>query len=246
MEALLATEGIGWIAAAAFVAGLVRGFAGFGTAMVFLPVAGQFLPPFAVLTVLFVMDLVAPLPKLPSALRDGHPPDIARLVGAAALTVPLGLWVLGQVDPDLFRWGVSLAALLLLALLVAGVRYGGPMTPPLVLATGGIGGFTGGLMGLPGPPVIFLYMASRLPPAAIRGNIYAYLLFVDVLMLGVIWAMGRLVPAALWTGAVMILPYMAGILIGTALFRPGRETLYRRIAYGVIAVSALSGLPLGD
>ena len=246
MEALLATEGVGWIALAALAAGLVRGFAGFGNAMVFLPVAGQFLSPFAALTALMVMDIVGPIPRLRSAARDGHMPDIVRLCVAAMFTVPIGLTILGWVDPAVFRYGVSIAAILLLGLLISGIKYTGPMTPPLVLTTGGLGGLSAGLVGLPGPPVIFLYMASRLPPRSIRGNIYVYLFFLDILLLLVLWLMGNLVVSAVWLGAAMILPYMAGVLAGTAIFRPEAERAYRIVAYLIIAASALSGLPLWD
>lgn len=246
MDALLATEGVWWIAFAALAAGLVRGFAGFGNAMVFLPVAGQFLPPFAALTALMVMDIVGPIPRLRGAVRDGHMPDIARLCIAAMFTVPLGLWILGRTDPEVFRYGVSFAAFVLLALLITGVKYRGRMTPPLVFTAGGLGGMSAGLVGLPGPPVIFLYMASTLPVRAIRGNIYVYLFFLDILLLTVLWLMGNLVWGAVWLGAAMILPYMAGVLAGTAIFRPEAERAYRMVAYVIIAVSALSGLPIWD
>ena len=52
----------------ATLAGLVRGFSGFGTAMVFIPIAGQVLSPIATLTVLFVMDLIGPIPNVPLSL----------------------------------------------------------------------------------------------------------------------------------------------------------------------------------
>lgn len=246
MDALLATEGLAWIVLAATLSGLVRGFAGFGNAMVFLPVAGQFLPPFAALTALMVMDIIGPIPRLRGAARDGHMPDIARLCIGAVFTVPIGLWILGRTDPEVFRYAVSGAAIILLTLLITGVKYRGKLTPPLVFGTGGLGGMSAGLVGLPGPPVIFLYMASTLPVRAIRGNIYVYLFFLDILLLFVIWLMGNMVISAVWLGAALILPYAAGVLIGTALFRPEAERIYRIIAYVIIAASALSGLPIWD
>ncbi len=246
MDALLATEGLWWIVLAAVASGLVRGFAGFGNAMVFLPVAGQFLSPFAALTALMVMDIVGPIPRLRGAARDGHMPDIARLCVGAMFTVPIGLYILGRTDPEVFRYGVSFAAILLLGLLATGMKYRGSMTPPLVFGTGGLGGLSAGLVGLPGPPVIFLYMASTLPVQAIRGNIYVYLFFLDILLLFVLWLMGNLVWSAVGVGAAMILPYMVGVLVGTAIFRPEAEKTYRIVAYVIIAISALSGLPFWD
>ena len=54
---------------AAFLAGLIRGFSGFGSAVVFLPVAGQFVSPIWALSILVVMDLFGPLPLLRAASK---------------------------------------------------------------------------------------------------------------------------------------------------------------------------------
>ena len=53
-------------------------------------------------------------------------------------------------------------------------------------------------------------------------------------------------PGVLLLGVLLILPYMAGNLIGARFFRPEQEGIYRRVAYLLIAASALSGLPLWD
>lgn len=61
---LLGTGGLALLGPAAFAAGLVRGFSGFGTALVFLPVAAQILSPFGAILALIFMELPAPLPNL--------------------------------------------------------------------------------------------------------------------------------------------------------------------------------------
>lgn len=240
------TDGFWLLATGAFLAGIVRGFAGFGTAMVYLPVAGMVLGPFEALTTLIVKDLTAPLIHVPRALREGHPPDVLRLGAGALVALPLGVFVLSRVEPDVFRWGVSLVALGLLAALLLGLRYKGPMTPPLVFGTGALGGFLGGAVGLPGPPVILLYMASTLPARAIRANATLYLLLADVLLLAVFWVNGFVVASALALGFLMIWPYLLGNWLGAALFRPEYEVLYRRVAYAIIAGSAILGLPVWE
>ncbi|MEO0700676.1 MAG: TSUP family transporter [Pseudomonadota bacterium] len=242
----IAPQALAWIAAAALIAGLVRGFSGFGTAMIFLPVAGQHLLPFTALTALVIMDIVAPMAMVPRALRDGHPADVMRLGAGLAVAMPLGVWVLTAVEPEVFRYAVSLSTLGLLVLLVAGLRYQGALTPPMVTGTGALGGLLGGSVGLPGPPVIMLYMASPLPASAIRANITLYLILADIALLTLLWLFGQLVWQALALGAALIVPYLIGILAGTWVFVPGREALYRAVAYAIIAASALSGLPVWD
>ena len=233
------------VAFAALVAGLVRGFAGFGTAMIYLPVAAQVSPIFA-LTTMIVIDLVAPLIHVPRAIRDGHPSDVLRLALGAAVTLPIGIWLLTIFSPEVFRWGVSLAALLLLVLLWAGVRYRGTPTKPMVFGTGALGGVLTGAVGLPGPPVILLYMASTLPSSVVRANNMLYLILADVLLLGAIWWIGFLEVAALSVGAVLILLYLLGNWLGGRLYRPDAEKTYRTVAYLIIAISAIYGLPVWD
>ena len=184
--AAIASDGIWLLAITALVAGLVRGFAGFGTAMVYLPVAGQILPPFEALTTLMVMDLIGPLPNLPRAFRISDRLDILRLSLGALIAVPLGVLVLGLIEPAMFRYGVSLIAIALLILLISGFRYQGKLRPRMIFGTGAIGGFLAGSVGLPGPPVIMLYMASPHPVAVIRANIMVYLLLVDLVMIAVL------------------------------------------------------------
>lgn len=243
---VIATDGFWFLVITAAIAGAVRGFSGFGTAMVYLPVAGQFLSPFEALTTLMIMDLVGPLPNIPKAIRISHRGDVLRLSLGALVAVPFGVLVLGLIAPEVFRYGVSLISITLLILLIAGIRYRGDLRPPMVYGTGGLGGLLAGSVGLPGPPVIMLYMASAHPAAVIRANIMVYLLLTDVIMIAVLHLNGYLVVSAVLLGGMLTLPYLVGNVLGGYLFAPGYERLYRAVAYFIIAVSALNGLPLFD
>jgi len=244
LGAALALPGLGWLIAAAAVAGLVRGFSGFGTAMVFLPVAGQFVPPVAAITVLAVMDAFGPLPNLPRALRDGDPADIGRLLAGTLLLLPVGLAVLSVLDPAVFRSLVGAVALTLVACLILGLRYRGRLRPRMVFGIGGVAGFLGGAAGVPGPPVILFYMASPQPAAVIRANTMLYLFSFDLLILAMLWAWGGLAWPPVLLGLVLVAPVVLGNMAGAALFRPAYERVYRGVAYAIVAGSALSGLPV--
>ncbi len=228
------------------VAGLVRGFSGFGTALVYLPIAGQVLPPFEALTTLITMDLIGPIPNIPHAWRRSHKSDVARLALGAALGLPIGVWALSRVAPEVFRYGVSLIALGLLVALLAGLRYRGRLSGATIGATGAASGLLAGAVGLPGPPVILLYMASPHPAAVIRANIMVFLLFSDMMMLAVLAAGGYLVGHAVVLGLVLAPVYLLANLAGAGLFHPRAERVYRAIAYVIIAGSAIAGLPLLD
>jgi uncharacterized protein len=246
LGAALAFDGLGWLIAGTVLAGFVRGFSGVGTALVFMPVAGQLMSPIWALTVLVVMDLFGPIPNLPRARRDGNPREVALLCVAMILALPLGLMVLTSIRPELFRYAVSTLALLVPVLLLAGLRYRGPLSAPILLGTGGLSGFLGGVVGVPGPPVILLYLASTRLAAQVRANILIYLFIFDIVLIAVLALQDRLEAVPVILGLLLALPVMLANMAGAAIFRPERERLYRAAAYVVIAAAAISGLPLWD
>ena len=244
LASALATPGLIWLLCTVLAAGLVRGFAGFGSALIIMPVASSVLDPVAAVLFLTIVELLGPVPNVPSALRQATLGDIARLGLGAAVALPLGLYGLSHMSHGGFGWLVSCVVLVLLAALMAGWRYRGPMSPPLIFSTGALGGFMGGAVGLAGPPVILLYMASVLPVAVIRANFLLYLLLIDILMVTAMTAMGLLVAGPIVVGALLIVPYMLANAAGALLFNPEQERLFRAVAYAVIAASALAGLPV--
>ncbi len=240
----LALPGLWWLVAAIIAAGLVRGFTGFGSAMIIMPAASSVLDPFAALAILTVVEFWGPLPNLRAALREGQRREALTLLAGAAIGLPLGLWALSLLDPAVFGWSVSLVVLTLLVLLMTGWRYGGVLAPRLVVAVGTLGGFLGGVAGVPGPPVIMLYMARALPISVIRANFLLYLLGIDVMMITVFVLFGLLDPLAVAVGLICVPVYMLANVIGARLFDPGAERLFRGVAYVVIAASAILGLPV--
>ncbi len=229
---------------AAFLCGVVRGFSGFGTALVFLPIATPFLGPFGALIGLTIMDIFGPIPNLRRAWQEVNRGDLARLVAGCALVLPVGLWVLTQVDPDVFRYSVSLLALAMLAILILGLRYHGQVSRLMVTGIGCAAGFLGGVAGLPGPAVILFYMSRPLPVVVIRATILLFLFAFDFLLFGYLTGMGRVTMTAVLLGLLLAIPNLAGNWLGGWLFRPEYERLYRAAAYFAIALAALSGLPL--
>lgn len=244
LTSALVTDGLMWIVFAALLAGLVRGFSGFGTAMIYLPIASQFLTPVEALVTLTIMDSLGPIPAIPRAAREADWPDLRRLLLSLVFFLPIGLWLLVSVPPETFRLSVSVVSLLLLAALILGVRYQGRLSLPKVYGVGGAAGLLGGAVGLPGPPVILFYMASSHAPNVIRATVMIFLFSFDLILITMLGYKGLLSLSGLALGLILAAPMLIGTMLGTWLFRPSYEKLYRAAAYVIIGVSALRGLPI--
>ncbi len=237
---------MGWLMLAALLAGLVRGFSGFGTAMVFLPIASQYLTPFESIASLAIMEFFGTFAVMRKSWSDADKVDLARLVVGMTIVTPFALLLLAKVGDDFYRYSVSVLSLFLLLLIGLGVRYKGKLNPFVIFSVGGLGGLTGGLTGIPGPPVILLYVASSHPISVIRANNLLFLYFFDVCVVLIFAISGVLTLKIFLLGSILALPNFLGNFIGAKLFDPEKTNQYRMFAYIIIAVAAISGLPVWD
>ena len=230
----------------AFVAGLARGFSGFGAALIFVPLASSMIGPRLAAPLLLIIDTVAALGLLPGAWPKADKRSVAVMAAGGLLGVPLGTSILVLVDPLLVRWFVEAVVALLLALLMSGWRYHGRPAIPMTIGVGIVSGAFSGAIGAGGPPVIAYWLGGKSPAAIVRANIVVYFAVSTVFTIASYLIGGllvrELVPLCLVTGPV----YALALYAGSHLFGRANEAAFRRIAYALIAAAAIISLPVLD
>ncbi|WP_320179721.1 sulfite exporter TauE/SafE family protein [Roseovarius pacificus] len=239
-----ATPGLIWLVIAIGIAGIVRGFTGFGTALIFVPVAGIFLPPAIVIGVITLTGVASTAALLPRAWGQAHRREVGVLALAALITVPAGLWLMDRLPTDTVRWIVAGVAATTLLALVAGWRFSGQVSKPGLGMIGAAAGVIGGLTGLTGPVVILFYLAGQSTAQSVRANTILFLAILDVVIVGNLLWRGTVTLNTVLLAMTLAVPYFITTLIGQSMFDPRHERLYRWAAYGVIAVAVLTGLPI--
>ncbi len=233
-----------WIVAAAALAGIVRGFSGFGTAMVYVPVASALYEPKIAVVQMFIFDVVATLPLLVDAWRRCTWREIVPLLAGSALGVPVGVQLLLVVVPIVLRWMISITVLTILVIMASGWRYTRAPSRPATVAIGGVSGVFGGIAGLSGPPVILLWLGGQATALIVRANILAFFGLMSVVTGLTFWA-NDMFSAEIGRQALLIIPiYALAIGIGVRLFRGADERTFRFIAFAICATIALVALPL--
>lgn len=239
-----ATPGLPWIVLAISLAGIVRGFAGFGTALIFVPVAGIFWPPETVIAVIALTGIASTAALIPRAWRQSARREVGLLAFAAMLTVPVGLWLMNQLEETTVRWFVAVIAGGTLAVLVAGWRFSGNVNLTGLLLIGAAAGVIGGMTGLTGPVVILFYLAGQSVAQTVRANTILFLAALDVVIVSNLLISRSVGVTELALAITLAVPYFITTMIGQALFDPKYERLYRWVAYSVIALAVLSGAPI--
>src|ERR1700744_1223804 len=142
------------ICAIALLSGIARGFSGFGSALIFMPLASSIAPPRLVAALLLVIDFIAAAPLLPNAWRHADRKATAVMVAGAFVGVPIGTYFLVRLDPVTTRWIISGFVAALLVLLLSGWRYRGKEHTALSIGIGWLSGFCSGLAQTGGPPIV--------------------------------------------------------------------------------------------
>jgi uncharacterized membrane protein YfcA len=234
------------IAVIAFISGLARGFSGFGSALIFMPLASSMASPRLVAAVLLIIDFIAAAPLAPNAWKHADRQATAVMVSGALVGVPLGTYFLSRLDPVTTRWIISGFVFALLLLLLSGWRYRGKDHAAISIGVGGLSGFCSGLAQTGGPPIVAYWLGRPLPSVVARANILLFFAASDFFSV-VSYSLSGLVTSEAIRFSLVIGPvYAVGVMLGAKLFGRASETLFRAICYVLIAAAVVIGLPLLD
>ena len=228
------------IALVAF-AGVLRGFSGFGSAMVLAPALAALYPVTVAVPLIILLEVALSFQLLSAAMRQVVWREIAILSVAALPGLLFGAWLLEAVPERTLRLAISAAILIFLVLLLANVRRRGPVTPVGLAATGALSGVANGASGVGGPPVVLYYLAGDGSTAAVRATVIVYFFAIDVVSAGIYAARGLVTHDVLILTALCVPAAVAGVWLGSKLFDKASERTYRRVAYAIIAAAALIG-----
>jgi uncharacterized protein len=232
--------------AVAALAGMTRGFSGFGGAMIYMPlVAAIYDPRIAAVTILLV-DLVAATPFAIPEMRRCTWREVGPLSVALAAGLPIGVWLLIVLDPVALRWVIAIVVLSVVPALASGWRYHGRPRLPLTIGVGLVAGVSGGAVLIAAPPVILYWLGGGNSATTIRANLMVLFMICDVLLVAIFGQQGLFEARPLALSLLLGVPFFVGMGIGAYFFQGTSDRLYRNIAYAIITLAAIVSLPILD
>lgn len=228
--------------AAALGAAFVRGLAGFGMAILLVPVLGLAIPPREAVVVANWLGLMIGFVGLKTML--GQSERSAMVISlVAVLATPLGVWLLSVADPALARLLIALIALGSFVLVLLPKRPADHV--PTTLETGGTGMLSGvltGFAGMPGPPVVPYYLRRAIPPQLARASMMT--IFMATSAMGVLSA--TVLKVATVREPLLALLLFPAVLLGNHLghkaFGKVSDTAWRSFTGVVLGLSAAAAL----
>jgi uncharacterized membrane protein YfcA len=227
-----------YLAAALFVAAMIRGFSGFGFSAIFIILAALTTNPLPLIPVVFSCEIA-----MTAFQARGIRPHVdwhrafALLGGAAVATVP-AIAIMARLDEQAARLAISCLILGLSLVLLSGWQMARPVGRNGNLGVGALAGIANSA-GVGGLPVAAFLTAQPVPPAVFRATMIVFLTGIDLMALPVMAANGLVGPQTL-SGILLAFPVLGlGIWAGSRGFVAVSQVQFRRAVVVLLTLLAL-------
>ena len=239
---LAQTPGITWVFAFAMLTGFARGLAGFGVGLVMLPITAATLGPTVAVPVLALIDLPMAMWLAKTVWHDFDRRELAVLVTAALVGIPVGIAFLLIIDPGAMKVGVSVIVLAFAIALMLGLKLPGRPSVQRSATTGFAAGLLQGAVSLPGPPLILGWLASQVPGPRLRANTIIF--FAGLMLIAVpgYGFAGLLVENTLIYAALVFPFFGGGVIAGKLAAGHVPEIQFKRVVLCLVVAGAISAM----
>jgi uncharacterized membrane protein YfcA len=230
---------VAYAAVCIFFAAIVRGYSGFGFALLAITALSLVLPPVEIVPSIFLMEVAASLRLLPEIWREIHWQALWPLFLGSCLGTPFGVYALAHAPTAPMTLALAVFVLTSAVLLARGYQMKRMPGPTVTLATGAASGLCNGGFGMGGPPVVLFFFSSPTGTAAGRASLIAFFFLTD--LVGLAWQgwSGLITVTTLWRAALFLPPLATGIWLGNRRFRNADPVAVRRWILRLLMLLAL-------
>lgn len=230
------------ILAAAFV----RGYSGFGFALIGVAGISLVVAPSVAVPVVLILEVAASLLLLPPVWREIRWRPVLLLLAGAVVLTPVGALFLVRAPADVARIALAVVIAAAALLLLRAPRAQRSPGPAGSVAVGGIAGLLNGAFGTSGPPIVLFFVGSETEAAVSRASMMACFLVLDAVAVAS-FAVGGLIDRASLVTVLWCVPALVlGSWLGHRAFHGSDPTRFRTrvlwLLVGLAAVTAVRGV----
>ncbi|WP_374407563.1 TSUP family transporter [Pelagerythrobacter sp.] len=227
--------------ATAFAAAFVRGLAGFGLAILLVPVLALALTPVEAVLVTNTVALLMGLSEIRRLVRDAERSAWA-ICGLVLLATAPGLIVLAATPAPVARLAIALVALSAFVAILLPTRPADVPGRTTTLLTGLSSGLLTGFAGMPGPPVVPYYVGRHIPRATAKASMILIFTVAALAGLGSGVAIGVLYWRQIALGALLYPLVLLGNWAGHKASGRVGDRAWRLFVAFVLGAAALAAL----
>lgn len=238
---MLTAVEIAAIAGAVFVASLVQVLSGFGFALLSVPLMTLAVDTRTAVVISTLLGLAVTTWQAWHLRRDAVKPLANRLIAAAYVGMPLGLFVFVSVADSVLRLVLGAAVLVMVGLLLVKIDLSNAPRS-FDLGLGFVSGVLNTSLSTNGPPLAFALQARGLAPDAFRATINRVFAFSNVVGISLFLVAGKVASKGLLGAAIALPALFLGQAVGYPLRRRVSPERFRALVLGLLVVAACSAI----
>jgi uncharacterized membrane protein YfcA len=222
-----------------FVAGIIRGFLGFGSALLTVPALSMLYGPAQAVVIGVLIEIPTSLGLLPVAIRESERRTVWSMLLTFVVFVPVGALLLKAVDPALMKTVISFLVLVMVGIIALQDRMVLFLSRFGTLFAGAVSGVAQGMTGMAGPLFVTALLARGESAILTRANIVASaggLIAISVISF---WAVGLITRETIIYTSLATPSILLGLWAGSVLFRRLSNWNLRGIILVFLAVTAV-------
>ena len=224
--------------------GFLRGFIGFGSGLLMIPILSFFYSPIFAMVFNIVIEIPATIYLTFVGIKKSNLKEITPMMFTMMLTIPFGTIFLVSVDEQIIKTLMSLLLIFFVILIATGWRIKSTITKYVLVLGGAISGLMQGATGMGGPPYVTVLLSKNDSDDVARANILVITSGLVISAIISLYYFGLFTKDILLTGAISAPIYVFATYIGTKFFNYSGNKYFRNsslIALGVVGLATLIG-----
>ena len=232
------------IALVVIFSGFLRGFIGFGSGLLMIPILSYFYSPVFAMVFNIVIEIPATIYLTFVGIKKANLKEITPMMATMMLIIPFGTIFLVSVDEQIIKTLMSILLIFFVILIGSGWRIKSTITKYVLVLGRTISGLMQGATGMGGPPYVTVLLSKNDSDEVARANILVITSGLVISAIMSLYYFGLFTKDILFTGAITAPVYVFATYIGTRFFNFSGNKYYRNsslVALGIVGVATLIG-----
>ena len=235
-------ENIWWVIPVVVFAGVVRGYSGFGFAVISVIGLNFFLEPKQSVAVVLSLDLICSINLLKKAINQANFETLKKLTIGSLLGIPIGYTCLLLIPSEILKILICLVIVVLSLFLFSSYRPFDTEKTSTKLAFGLASGAGTASASIGGPMIVYYMLSSNLSTSTQRATMILFFIIIELLSITTIM-LGGMVDATLPKALLILLvPTLISVQVGQYLFTRKPPVTLKSFALPVMITVAVLGL----
>lgn len=226
------------------VSGFLRGFIGFGSGLLMIPILSYFYSPIFAMVFNIVIEIPATIYLTFVGVKKCSFKEISPMMFTMMLTIPFGTVFLVSIDEQVIKILMSTLLIFFVILIASGWRIKTTITKYILVLGGIISGLMQGATGMGGPPYVTVLLSKNDSDEVARANILVITSGLVISAIISLYYFGLFTKNIFLTGIVTAPLYVFSTFIGSRFFTHSGNKYYRNsslMALGAVGVATLIG-----